>query len=427
MRFRRTVLATVLGLSALAAVAAHANQQTINVGSAANDGTGDTARSAFQKVNANFAELYATVASLLSTSAQKAANLSDLANAATARTNLGLGSAATQATSAFVAASVVSSYGANLTGAADAAAARTVLGLGTAATQASSAFAAASHTHAASDITSGVFATARLGTGTASSTTCLLGNSTWGACGSGGATAYGSVVTLTDGATVTPDASLLTTPTMAFSWAPPSSGGRTLNAPINMMTGAYTQRVRIFALPAGTGTFTPTLGTGISGSVSIPRGSVSEITLTTSNGGTSWTAEGGGVDLPANTFLAADGTATLKPMALRQQVAFCFSYAPSSGETWGAPMPFAGTVAGVRAFAAGTGTPTITGTVSINGTAVTGLATQTYGAQAGNVPLVTATAANSFAAGDQVAFANTSAPGGTVTRGCVSIEVVQES
>lgn len=33
-------------------------QQTINVGSAANDGTGDTGRSAFQKVNANETELY---------------------------------------------------------------------------------------------------------------------------------------------------------------------------------------------------------------------------------------------------------------------------------------------------------------------------------------------------------------------------------
>ncbi len=34
------------------------SQQTINVGVAANDGTGDTLRTAFQKANANFAELY---------------------------------------------------------------------------------------------------------------------------------------------------------------------------------------------------------------------------------------------------------------------------------------------------------------------------------------------------------------------------------
>lgn len=62
---------------------------------------------------------------------------------------------------------------------ADAAAQRTTLGLGTAATQASTAFAAASHTHAAGDITSGTMATARLGSGTANSSTFLRGDQTW--------------------------------------------------------------------------------------------------------------------------------------------------------------------------------------------------------------------------------------------------------
>ena len=64
---------------------------------------------------------------------------------------------------------------------ADAAAQRTTLGLGTAATQSSGSFAAASRTHAAGDITSGTVATARLGSGTANSSVFLRGDSTWAA------------------------------------------------------------------------------------------------------------------------------------------------------------------------------------------------------------------------------------------------------
>ena len=69
---------------------------------------------------------------------------------------------------------------------ADAAAQRTTLGLGTAATQASSAFAAASHTHAAADINSGTIGTARLGSGTANSSTFLRGDQTWATPAGGG-------------------------------------------------------------------------------------------------------------------------------------------------------------------------------------------------------------------------------------------------
>ena len=43
-------------------------QQTINVGSVANDGTGDALRVAFQKANGNFSELYSTVAGKADTS-----------------------------------------------------------------------------------------------------------------------------------------------------------------------------------------------------------------------------------------------------------------------------------------------------------------------------------------------------------------------
>lgn len=49
--------------------------------------------------------------------------------------------------------------------------------------QSSAAFAAASHTHAAGDIASGTIATARLGSGTANSTTYLRGDQTWASPG----------------------------------------------------------------------------------------------------------------------------------------------------------------------------------------------------------------------------------------------------
>ncbi len=72
--------------------------------------------------------------------------LVDDADAAAARTTLGLGTAATSASTAFFAASGVSAYGATLVDDADAAAARTTLGLGTAATTAATDYAATART-----------------------------------------------------------------------------------------------------------------------------------------------------------------------------------------------------------------------------------------------------------------------------------------
>jgi hypothetical protein len=57
--------------------------------------------------------------------------------------------------------------------------ARTALGLGSAAVLDSTSFAAASHVHAASDVTSGTMATARLGSGSATSSTFLRGDQTY--------------------------------------------------------------------------------------------------------------------------------------------------------------------------------------------------------------------------------------------------------
>lgn len=82
----------------------------------------------------------------------------------------------------------ISSFGASLVDDADASAARTTLGLGTAATTASGDYATAAHTHAASAIASGTIDTARLGSGTANSSTYLRGDQTW-ASASGGVAA----------------------------------------------------------------------------------------------------------------------------------------------------------------------------------------------------------------------------------------------
>ena len=155
MKLFRTVLvggayvcALLIATSALAQ-----GQQTINIGSAANDGTGDSLRTAFGKVNSNFA-----------TTLQKANNLSDVAAPATARINLGLGTAAIQPSTAFDPAG---------------AAAAIQAGLGTAAAQPVSAFdpaGAATSAQAASlqksnnlsDLSSASMARINLGLGSAS-------------------------------------------------------------------------------------------------------------------------------------------------------------------------------------------------------------------------------------------------------------------
>ena len=123
----------------------HTLSQITDAGTAAASNTGD-----FEASGA--VSTHAAVTSGVHGISAFGATLVDDADASAARTTLGLGTAATSATSDFVASSSVSTFGATLIDDVDASAARTTLGLGTAATSNTGDFAAASHTHALGDL-----------------------------------------------------------------------------------------------------------------------------------------------------------------------------------------------------------------------------------------------------------------------------------
>lgn len=183
---------------------------TLGLGTAATSNTGDFAAAVHTHTIADVTSLQSSLDAKVDDSQVSAFGLTliDDAAASNARTTLGLGTAATSSTGDFAATvhthaiadvtslqasldakvddSQISAYGLTLVDDANAATARTTLGLGTASTSNTGDFAATAHTHAAADVTSGTMAVARLGTGTPTSSTFLRGDGAWQTIPGGG-------------------------------------------------------------------------------------------------------------------------------------------------------------------------------------------------------------------------------------------------
>lgn len=128
---------------------------------------------------------------------------------------------------------------------------------------------------------------------------------------SGGAgTAYGTIVPLTDAATVTPSAAALTGPTDLFGWT--LGGNRTLAAPTGVPSGKA-QSVGILFRQDGTGGRTVALGSGITPAklrINGAPNAVALVTFTTLDGGATWIHDGdpGVLDLMDGASIATDAS-----------------------------------------------------------------------------------------------------------------------